>query len=310
MKPHKHPIVHHKELSHGHIVVSLYPSGKNPAIGGMRRIKYPSLDEAILDCKNLALAMLCKATAHDLPLSGGKSVIYCSDEDWAKHRSQITQEAGLFIDTLAGRYITAIDMGTHMLDMDRISLVTEHVCAHSKHDQTAYYTALGVYYALLGACSWNNTDLNKANILIEGLGQVSTCLIQILEAHQAQLFGIDINPKQLDAHAHRVKPYQPGQHIDIFCPNASGGSISKERAKAIGCQIICGAANNQIVPHESIDQLPCLTVPDYIANGGGLIYVYHKMNHSSLQQLESHIKSIQCKTREFLETLRFPENAS
>ena len=307
----REPIVHHKALSFGHIIVALRPQNKHPAIGGMRRIEYDSLDDAINDCKKLASAMLDKAEAHQLPLSGGKAVIHCTNEEWIAHRIQIIQEAALFIDSLDGQYITAIDMGTHMRDMDHIALITEHVCAHSGHQETAYYTALGVYYALVAACERNQTDLNQAKILIEGLGQVSSAFIRILmDKHTPALFGIDINPEQLKAHSKWVKPYQPGQEIDIFCPNAAGASVSCERVRAIGCQIICGAANNQLIPEESIHQLPCLAVPDHIANGGGLIYVYHQINQSSDTELQNHIRSIKERTLDYLETACLSENAN
>jgi glutamate dehydrogenase/leucine dehydrogenase len=311
MRPFREPIVHHKALSFGHIIVALLPRDKHPAIGGMRRIEYNSLDEAILDCKKLATAMLHKSQAHQLPLSGGKAVIYCSNKDWAMHRLQIIQESALFIESLDGQYITAIDMGTHMKDMDHIALITEHVCAHSGHQETAYYTALGVYYALLAACERNQTDLNQAKILIEGLGQVSSALIKILtDNHSPELFGIDVNPDQLKAHSKWVKPYQSGQKIDIFCPNATGSSVSCKRITAMGCDIICGAANNQLVPEETIQQLPCIAIPDHIANGGGLIYVYHQINQSSDEELQNHIRSIKDRAFEYLETSCLSENAN
>ncbi|MBM4211779.1 MAG: Glu/Leu/Phe/Val dehydrogenase [Gammaproteobacteria bacterium] len=304
-------IVHQKQLSFGHLIITLYPNGDYPAIGGMRRIEYANLEAAMMDCKNLALSMLHKASAHDLPLSGGKAVIFCTNEVWSLHRVQILKEAALFIESLKGKYITAIDMGTNMKDMDQISLITKHVCAHSMHDQTTYYTALGVYHALKAACQWSKIDLDSANILIEGLGQVSTALIEILSSnHTSTIYGLDINPERFESFIEKVVPYQPGQKVDIFCPNATGGTVSKKRILDIGCNLVCGAANNQLAQGETIPSLPCVTVQDYIANGGGLIYVFHQLQKSSEKTLQNHIQSIHNKTIEFLQTMYHAKNAN
>ena len=281
-----------KKLSKATLFICRYPNGDFPAIGGLRRISYPSSQAARNDCQQLAKAMLYKAKYHSLELSGGKAVIYCDDNEWQKHRIQILQEAALFIDTLNGQYITAIDMGTSPSDMDRIALITDHVCAHSSHQETAYSTALGVYYSIKAAYDAQNKSLSGEAVLLEGLGQVSEHLIPMLINSGCQIFGIEINPDRLQKFTKDVTPFQSGQHIDILCPNGAGYSISSDRVKSLGCSLVCGAANNQIVPSENADAIGCTYIPDFIANAGGLIYVAEKIKQSSDTHISNQLELI------------------
>ena len=59
-----------------------------------------------------------------------------------------------------------------------------------------------------------------------------------------------------------------------------GGTINKDSLKVIKCDIIAGAANNQLendsdVPEE-LNNKKILYVPDFLINAGGIISVYHE----------------------------------
>ena len=295
-----------KKLSHATLFICHYPNSDFPAIGGLRRISYPSYQAARNDCQQLAKAMLFKAKYHALKLSGGKAVIFCEDHKWQKHRIQILQEAALFIDTLAGKYVTAIDMGTSPTDMDHIALITEHVCAHSSHQETAYSTALGIFYSIQAAFNAQGKSLTGKKVLLEGLGQVSEHLIPMLKTVECELFAIEINSKRMQTFSDQVKPFQPGEIIDILCPNATGGSITAERVKTLGCQLICGAANNQLAPNEHVENIPCTYIPDYIANAGGLIYVSEKINNRSDAHIAQQLQLIGNRVQQHLSDEKAP----
>ncbi|MBS4010564.1 MAG: amino acid dehydrogenase, partial [Roseovarius sp.] len=63
---------------------------------------------------------------------------------------------------------------------------------------------------------------------------------------------------------------------DIFAPCAIGGVLNARNIPEIGAKMICGAANNQLATPEDAERLRArgiLYLPDYVANGGGIINV-------------------------------------
>ena len=67
---------------------------------------------------------------------------------------------------------------------------------------------------------------------------------------------------------------------DILSPCALGGTINVNSLKNIKCDIIAGAANNQLgddtlVP-KMLQEKKILYVPDFLINAGGIISVYHE----------------------------------
>ena len=67
----------------------------------------------------------------------------------------------------------------------------------------------------------------------------------------------------------------------ILAPCALGGAIPEEAVASLGCEIICGSANNQLGGDhvaESLAEHGILYAPDFIANAGGLISVSRELN--------------------------------
>jgi leucine dehydrogenase len=63
---------------------------------------------------------------------------------------------------------------------------------------------------------------------------------------------------------------------DIFAPCAIGGILTEETARTLRSAIVCGAANTQLASDAAGDILHergVLYVPDYVANGGGIVNV-------------------------------------
>jgi glutamate dehydrogenase/leucine dehydrogenase len=56
-------------------VIAVHSSALGPALGGIRRAAYPSLQAAVTDALRLSRAMTLKNSLAGLPLGGGKSVI-------------------------------------------------------------------------------------------------------------------------------------------------------------------------------------------------------------------------------------------
>ena len=106
-------------------IIAIHDTTLGPALGGCRMYPYATEEEAMVDVLRLARGMTYKAAASGLNLGGGKSVIIAdprTDKSEALFRS-----FGRYIETLAGRYIVAEDVGTSTEDANFIRVETSHV---------------------------------------------------------------------------------------------------------------------------------------------------------------------------------------
>src|SRR2546423_865723 len=110
-------------------IIAIHSTLLGPALGGCRCIEYPSTEAAAVDAIRLAQGMAYKAAISDLPLGGGKMVLLKPKH--IKDKVAYFKAAGRFVDSLNGRYITAVDSGTSVEDMDIIATVTKHVTSTS-----------------------------------------------------------------------------------------------------------------------------------------------------------------------------------
>jgi leucine dehydrogenase len=63
---------------------------------------------------------------------------------------------------------------------------------------------------------------------------------------------------------------------NVYSPCALGGTVNESTLERLKCQVICGAANNQLASNEIGDELQrrgVLYAPDYAVNAGGLMNV-------------------------------------
>src|SRR3546814_1331443 len=131
-------------------VVAVHSTVLGPALGGTRFWPYPDEGAALVDVCRLALGMTYKHAAAGLDQGGGKAVII---GDPATLRSdELIVAYARFVDGLAGRYVTAEDVGTTQADMDLVRSVTPSVTGMSEElggsGDPSPAPALGVLWAL------------------------------------------------------------------------------------------------------------------------------------------------------------------
>ena len=104
------------------------------------------------------------------------------------------------VDQLAGRYVTAEDVGTALADMTVIAERTDHVAGlaleRGGSGDPSPWTALGVETAIRVTCEriWGTSDLADRSIAVVGLGQVGGALARGLAAGGAALVLADVAP--------------------------------------------------------------------------------------------------------------------
>ncbi|WP_396589143.1 Glu/Leu/Phe/Val dehydrogenase dimerization domain-containing protein [Bermanella sp. R86510] len=261
-------------------VVALHNLRQGPALGGCRFIHYDSDQDAIDDAIRLAKGMSYKAALAGVPQGGGKSVIMLPDEPF--DRKELFSEFGRFVDSLGGRYITAMDSGTSVDDMDAIRTHTQNVASSSNFGDPSPTTAVGVALGLHTAVEHVfSRPIKGLTVAIQGLGHVGMALAQSLYKEGAKLIVCDVNEEKVQwAHknlgAKVVSIHEIySQPCDVFSPCGLGASINDNSIKQLQCKVVAGCANNQLANENmglELHKKGILYAPDYVINSGGLIY--------------------------------------
>lgn len=263
-------------------IIAIHSTHRGPALGGTRCLSYPSAELAIRDAMHLAQAMSYKSAFFRLPYGGGKGVLIRPSE--FEDRGAYFESYGSFIEQLGGRFITSVDSGTDVEDMDNIARRTNHVVSTSgRQGDPSPYTAFGVCRAIEAAVKvkYHRGNLDGVHVAIQGVGNVGYLLARELSQRGAKLSVCDINSVAAQRCAEEFGASVVGDDellsldSDVVAPCALGSVIGDETVGKFRVGVICGAANNQLLDPRYGDILHrrgIVYVPDYVANGGGLMH--------------------------------------
>lgn len=267
-------------------IIAVHSTALGPSCGGVRMYPYADADAALTDALRLSRSMSYKSAIADLPLGGGKAVIL-------GHPNRDKSDA-LFlafadaINTLGGRYITAMDVGMTPKDMPIIARGTPHIAGYDQPGKpggnSGPATALGVFTGLKAAVKHKlGLDSTKdLKVAIQGLGKVGMDLARRLAREGAKLIVADVNSqavkeavRELGATAVSTEEIVTAA-CDVLSPNALGAILNDESVPRLKARVIAGAANNQLardVHGTKLMERGILYAPDYVINGGGIICV-------------------------------------
>lgn len=268
-------------------IISIHNTVLGPALGGTRMWNYASDAEALNDVLRLARGMTYKAAISGLNLGGGKAVII-GEADKLKNEAFL-RRFGKFVETLNGRYITAEDVNMSPADMEYISMETKHVTgllesAGGSGDPSPV-TAYGVYVGMKASAkkAYGSDSLEGKSVSIQGAGHVGMHLLEYLAKDNAKLYVSDFYESRAKEAAARFGAQVVGMEeiydldVDIYSPCALGATINDSTIERLRCQIIAGAANNQLSDEELHGQMLAkrgiIFAPDFLINAGGLINV-------------------------------------
>ena len=264
-------------------IIAIHNTKFGPALGGCRCIEYDSDEAAITDVIRLARGMSYKAALAQVPQGGGKAVILKPKK--IIDRGALYRAFGKFVNELGGRYITAVDSGTGLGDMDEVAKVTSFVSgSHGDGLDPSPMTALGVLAGMKSAAyhRYGSADLAGRIIAIQGVGNVGFSLAELLHKEGARLLVSDIDAGKVEQvrRAFGAEPITPDHFFDTEChilaPCGLGGVINDTTIENLNCDIIAGSANNQLAEARhglALHQKGILYTPDYVINAGGLIKV-------------------------------------
>ncbi|MEX2595743.1 MAG: Glu/Leu/Phe/Val dehydrogenase [Salibacteraceae bacterium] len=286
-------------------IIGIHNTVLGPALGGTRMWAYESESDALTDVLRLSRGMTYKAAISGLNLGGGKAVII-GDARTLKNEA-LMRRFGSFVDSLNGKYITAEDVGMTTKDMEYIHMETDHVVGIPETlgggGDPSPVTAYGVYMGMKASAkkAYGSDNLNGKRVLVQGAGNVGGYLVDHLIEEGAKVMIADIfedKIKQITKRHGSVEVVDAADitaiDMDIYAPCALGATLNDESIPKLKCQIVAGAANNQLAEETKHGQQMVdkgiIYAPDFLINAGGLINCYSELEgynrERALQQAE------------------------
>jgi valine dehydrogenase (NAD+) len=297
---HEQVVLASNELAGLRAIIAIHSTALGPALGGTRFHAYPGDAAALDDVLRLSRAMSYKNALAGLPHGGGKAVIL-GDPNSIKS-DDLLEAYGRAVESLGGRYYTACDVGTYVTDMDVIGRTTHYVTGRSEGNggsgDSSLLTALGVFSGMR-ACAqhlWGSGDLTGRRAAVSGVGKVGHRLVAHLRDAGASVVIYDVSPEAIAAVLARHPDVEVAtseaelttrRDIDIYSPNALGGSLNDVSVAGLTASVVCGGANNQLA-HPGVEQQLAdrgiTYAPDYLVNAGGVIQVADELHGFDLER--------------------------
>ncbi|XUU59661.1 Glu/Leu/Phe/Val family dehydrogenase [Erythrobacter sp. HA6-11] len=283
-------------------IIAIHSTHLGPAAGGTRFWHYADGEAAIRDALRLSRGMSYKNAMADLPAGGGKAVIV-ADEARTKTPEMLTAFAKA-VEALAGKYITAQDVGMSEADMVALSQHTSHVAGlPGQGGDPGPYTARGVFLGIEAAANraLGADSLKDVRIAIQGVGSVGGGAARYCAEAGAKLVLADINEARAKALADELGGEAVSTEdvlvadVDIVSPNALGAILTEQSIDNITAKAIAGGANNQLATGSEgklLQDRGILYAPDYVINAGGIINVLRHIDGADDDAINARIDKI------------------
>jgi valine dehydrogenase (NAD+) len=306
-----------------HMVVAIHSTRLGPALGGTRMADYADSPApgaaAYADALRLSRAMTYKNALAGLDHGGGKGVILADSR--AHHASgnpAILHAYGRLVSSLAGRYVTAGDVGMTVADMDVIGEVCPWTTGRSPErggvGDSGILTALGVFRGLQASAQvvFGTDDLAGRRIGVVGAGKVGGRLIGHLAEAGAEVVATDPSDLAREAVLDTTRGVRFVDSLDellatdpeVLSPNAMGGLVTADLVARLSVRLICGGANNQLAEPDVGDLLHergIVYAPDFMVNCGGVIQVAEELVGGDLARARERTERVYATTLRVLE---------
>ncbi len=309
-----------------------------PGAGGLRMLPDVTLEEVA----RLARVMTYKYGIFDMPVGGAKAGI-CADPS-SPNKLHLLHSFALEIAPLikGNIYFPGADMGTNFEENNYIYDVAR--CEEFKPSEIysleidgilfeEHVTGYGVICAAEAGAEFAGFEFKGSTIALEGFGKVGSGVALHADRSGAQLVAVSTvlgaiyNPNGLDVFKllrlrkeygdRLVQEYDDAERIpkeelftlpvDIIVPGARPDVINKENAGKVKAKLVCPGANIPVTEEAEriLLRKGVVSVPDFIANGGGILVGYTEKMEDNIEQTFKFIKEwIPQKTRQVLEAAK------
>jgi len=305
--------------------------GLGPFIGPMRIQHGVRVDEL----RALAAWMTWKCAVLNIPFGGAAGAI--SMDPSAHSRDEVERAVRRYtadlIDIIGpDRDVLTPDVGT---DEEVMAWIMDTVSTHNRYTENAVVTgkplalggsrcsreavSLGLRVILLEAIERYRLDESRAQIVIQGAGQVGGNLARLLHADGSIVSGLSdlqgaiYNEKGIDVpaviawrEAHGTLEGCPGDHerisneelltrpCDVLVPCATANAIHSRNARDIRARLIVEGAHGPVSARADrmLHEAGVPVVPDILANAGGVVIDYFEwvQNRQGLSWIEPVIR--------------------
>lgn len=298
-------------------IIAIHNTVLGPAMGGTRMWAYEDEQSAITDALRLSRGMTFKSAIAGINVGGGKAVII---GDAKKLKSEVLmRQFGKFVHSLNGKYVTAEDVNMSEKDMEFIGMETPHVVGKSTliggNGDPSPVTAMTTYMGMKAAAkkAYGTDSLTGKKILVQGVGHVGTYLIENLVREGAKVMVSDIDEVKVKEVCRRfdIEHVIPVNEVfqtkcDIYAPCALGAVINDKTIPLFTCDIVAGAANNQLLDEQihgdNLMKKGIVYAPDFLINSGGIINVYCEHIGEGKEAAMKKAEFVYDKTLEVLQT--------
>lgn len=286
---HEQVVYCHDDATGLKAIIGIHNTVLGPAMGGTRIWNYATEEEALTDVLRLSRGMTLKNSIAGLNIGGGKAVII-GDVKKIKNEA-LLRRFGKFVNSLNGKYWTAEDVNMSARDMEYIHMETKYATGIPESmggsGDPSPVTAYGVFVGMKAAAkkAYGSEMLQGKKVLVQGAGHVGTYLIEHLIDAGAIVLVNDIFEEKIAAVTNsfnvEVVDSVYDQDMDIYAPCALGATLNDESIPQLKCDIVAGAANNQLLDEKKhgdmLKDRGILYAPDFLINSGGITNVFYEM---------------------------------
>jgi glutamate dehydrogenase/leucine dehydrogenase len=275
---------------------------RGQAAGGVRYWNYDTVEDYLRDGMRLGKGMTRKNALAGIWWGGGKGVMAYNPQHPKGDpsiRESLYQEYGELLSATRGCYVTAEDVGTHVVDMANVFATTRFTtCIPAEvggSGNPSAPTARGVVAGMEAALEYAGMgSLEGKTVAVQGMGNVGAPLIGFLFGKGVKrVVACDISEDLVASVTASIKEKIAGNQIfetrvidrndqsilaekcDIVAPCATGATINPMTIDTIKAPVICGAANNQLEDAErdgaDVSGRGIIYVPDFLTNRMGIV---------------------------------------
>ena len=290
----------------------IHSFGPRGSCGGIRL--YPDVSQQEVEL--LAKAMTYKYCFYEADLGGAKAAIRLPSDIGLADRVMILRKFGEHIAPLIKSrvYWPWTDMNCSSVDI--VNLYQGAGVKHTLPGNSAYFTALSTFSAVLAWAEYYQVPAEQCLITIEGLGNVGKYLAIEIDQWGAKLIGAStrigavanlngLDVKQIVKYLGKANDFWVEENgnwqitskeqlfslpMNIHIPCARTYSLTEKVAEDINCNVVIPAANVPCSPNGELklNEKGIKLLPDFVVNSGGVI----GPGLSHLQSSDSRIRNL------------------